>query len=668
MIPRIAKKLIFFCFLFVNFTQPSKSADLGKINDIKNNGTAKVNWSTSSDRKNLIDWFNFNFNEFTENSFDKKYLDKYSEPLIAGFGEKEVGIVIQSDQQSELNGVIYAEGNVVVEYQGKIFKADNLIYDKSTKKINAEGNITFIMGNQIFRSSEIEYSFINEKGYLLDVKGSFNTGTLIDDLSSNFSLADSNNIKNLLEFKKIEVLNTPGKIENWLFFSDKITIDGETWKSKKAIFSNDLLESKQLKIVINSLQVTSEVEKLRFKSSINYLILDEKFSIPFWVGDRTVGRVGKISNFDSSWNLGYENLDKDGYFIGRKLNPLDLSDNFVLELEPQFLIQRSLKGYTKSFVEKGKSITSERVRRNSSFEDYFALKSKIKGSINNWDLQIDKNLNSFDLNKFSDAFRLKTKLSKKIDFLGAKWDKSFYGIYRDRVWNGSLGEAEIYTGYGSKLQKENNWVVNGITKKEKFSFGLADITAEGLNTKNLVTSLKGSLFYALDQKFPVNIQIPKNKSVDISYSYIPEPITKGLSFNSRLEASYSLYENGDHQEYLGLGIGPELILGNFKTKTFDYTRISLFPFYRFNGGDSVFKFDQNNDNFTLNIAYDQQLFGPILLKSTGTLNLTNDSNNYGEFINSKISLNWKKRSYELGIFFQPHNQAGGITFSLFGFQ
>ena len=112
------------------------------------------------------------------------------------------------------------------------------------------------MGDQIFKSSEIEYSFINEKGYLLDVEGSFNTRTLIDDLSSNFSLADLNTIKSLIEFKKKKVLNTPGKIENWLFYSDKINIDGETWKSKRALFSNDLLESKQLKIVINSLQVT----------------------------------------------------------------------------------------------------------------------------------------------------------------------------------------------------------------------------------------------------------------------------------------------------------------------------------------------------------------------------------------------------------------------------
>ena len=53
----------------------------------------------------------------------------------------------------------------------------------------------------------------------------------------------------------------------------------------------------------------------------------------------------------------------------------------------------------------------------------------------------------------------------------------------ERIWNGSLGEAEIYSGYGSKLQKENTWFVDGIKKTEFLSLGLAKITAEDLNTK-----------------------------------------------------------------------------------------------------------------------------------------------------------------------------------------
>ncbi len=662
MIPGISKKVIFFFFIFINLLQPSKSAEFSKINKIIHSRNTK---STNVDIPSRPQ-----DNFFRNNLYDYptylEFLKKKTDSFLVAKAQNQQELIIQSDKQSEINDVIYAEGNVSVSYRGKLLKADNLIYDKLNKKIEVKGNITLILGDQIFRLSHLEYNFISEKGYLLDVKGVINTNTLIDDISSNFSLSDSIKLENLIDLNKKAVINTPDNVQNWLFFTDKMTIDGDKWKSKKAIFSNDLLELKQAKLAINSLEVFPIDEKLRFKSALNYLILDEKVSIPFWLGSKNLD-FKKVQSANT-WNFGYENLDKDGYFIGRRINSIDINDDFVLDLEPQFLIQRSLKGYTKSFVNKGDSITSDRVKRNSSFEDNFALKSQIKGTVKNWDLEIEKNLNSLDLNKFSDAFRFKTELIKEIDLLDSEWKKSFYGIYRERVWNGSLGEAEVYSGYGSKLQKENTWITDGIKNLEFLSFGLANITAEALNTKNLLTSLKFNLFYSLDQKFQISIVNPKNKSIDISYKYIPEPITKGLSLNTRLEASYSLYENGDHQEYLGLGIGPELIFGNFKNKTFDYTRISLLPFYKFDSGESVFKFDHNYEDFTLNISYDQQLYGPVILKSFGILNLTNDSNDYGEFIDSKISLNWKKRSYEVGIFYQPHNQAGGISFSLFGFK
>ena len=149
--------------------------------------------------------------------------------------ENQKELIIQSDKQSEISDVIYAEGNVSVSYRGKLFKADKLIYDKSNKKIEAKGNITFILGDQIFRVSQLEYSFISEKGYLLDVKGVINTNTLINDISSNFSLSDSKKLENLIDLNKKEVINTPENIHNWVFFTEKMIIDGDKWKSKKAI-------------------------------------------------------------------------------------------------------------------------------------------------------------------------------------------------------------------------------------------------------------------------------------------------------------------------------------------------------------------------------------------------------------------------------------------------
>ena len=171
-----------------------------------------------------------------------------------------------------------------------------------------------------------------------------------------------------------------------------------------------------------------------------------------------------------------------------------MNDDFTLKLEPQFLIERSIKGYTDSFVDKGSSVTSGRSTQDTLFADYFALNSELKGKIDFWDLRVKKKLYSFDSQKIQNALRLKVNLSKEIDFLDSEWSKSFYGVYRDRVWNGSIGESEIYIGYGSKLEKQNSWEVNGIQKNEIISIGLGKFKGEALNTDKLVDNLKGSIF------------------------------------------------------------------------------------------------------------------------------------------------------------------------------
>ena len=656
---RIPKKFIFSFFLFIISIQSTNSAEFQKINKNEKNQSKKLSGSKISKNKNHV----HNTKQSLYKNFSDNKLISVQPDLGGGQGE----LVIQSDKQSEKNNIIYAEGNVTASYRGKVLSADKIIFDKSLKKISAEGNITLAFGDQIFKISQLVYNFKNEKGYLLDIKGSINTNKLIADISRNFSKPDIHKLNYLLNFQRKEVLNTPNKINNWIFSTEKITIDGEKWKTNKAIFSNDILQFKQVKLEINALEAYFLKEELRFRSSLNYLVLDENVSIPFWLGNRGINKSEQNIDSKSSRTIGYDKRDKDGFFIGRKLNSLNL-DNFIIDIEPQFLIQRSLTGETKSFVQKGETLTAKKVKRDAKFADYFGLKSQIKGKVNNWDLTISNQINSLDINKLSESSRFKSILNKEINFLNAKWDKSFYGVYRDRIWNGSMGESEIVAGYGSKLEKNHAWQVNDITSTEVFSIDLANLKGEALNSKNLVESLKVNLFYSLDKKIPLIIDKPKNKIIDSSYEYIYEPITKGFSLKTRLSALYSLYDDGNHQEYIGLGFGPELILGDFKNKTFDYTRINVFPLYKLKNGESIFKFDQISDKFTVNIAFDQQLFGPIILQSYGTLNLDDNSEAYGEFIDSKISLNWKKRSYEFGIFYQPNNQAGGISFSLFGFK
>ena len=48
---------------------------------------------------------------------------------------------------------------------------------------------------------------------------------------------------------------------------------------------------------------------------------------------------------------------------------------------------------------------------------------------------------------------------------------------------------------------------------------------------------------------------------------IPKPIKRGLSLKTKLELLYSFYDGGNNQQYVGLGAGPEIVLGNFIKKS-----------------------------------------------------------------------------------------------------
>ena len=651
----------FYCiFVLINLLNPLDSIAYTKIsnNDFLDKENNKLNTKNNISSPNLL--INENFEIF---------LDKDQELVSNESINDKQALEIQSDTQYQENNIIYAEGNVFITFKGNRLIADSLVYDQINERFDASGNIKLIIGQQAFKAERIKYDFKSQKGKLSQVKGLIKTKNLLDNIDLSSDDPGEPSITSQ-EIRKIKVLYTPDGINNWIFSTDELIVENNKWMAKKAVFTNDLLDSNQVKFIINNLKIIPKENQLKIQSSISFLVLEDKVPIPFWFGNRTLNKSddGYFFDFNSKWYLGTDNVDKDGYFIGRKFNPINISDDFSLVVEPQFLIERSIKGYTKSFVGEGESITADKSKRETSFADYFALNSELEGKVNNWDLKIEKKLYSFDSNKFLDASRLKINLSKEIELLKSKWDKSFYGVYRDRVWNGSIGESEIYIGYGSKVAKQNTWEINGIKKSERISVGLGKFKGEELNSEKLATSYKGSIFYSLDQKFPFRVKESENKFIDNSFNYIFEPVNQGIYIDTSFSALYSFYKDGNHQEYIGFGVGPELTFGEFKKKYFDYTRIRLFPVYRLKSGDSIFKFDQIADKITLNLALDQQLYGPILLKADATLNMDGNSKDYGDFINSKISLNWKKRSYELGIFYQPHNQSGGINFTLFGFE
>ena len=661
------QKFIFFCLTFptiITFPIDAYSSDLEK--------TLIINKSYRfSQLNNLLD-FKKNKNKQlstnlanNQNSVDNIRKKNIDEKINTYVNE----LLIESKVQSEKNNILIAEGEVIVIFKDNILKADSLVYNKKNKLAKAEGNVQLKINNQIFQADRVEYDFIENKGIFKNVKGLINSESIISD----FDFSSDNIYKNLSStinrILKDKVVFTPNKVTNWIFTADYLKVDKDIWSSKQAYLTNDLLETNQIKLQFNELKIYPDKEQLRFKSKINNLIFQDKITIPFWLGDRAIFKNSENPfAFQNKWNIGYDKLNKDGFFLGRQLNSIRIKKDLFLNIEPQFLVQRTLKGKTESFAQKNYSLNSPRVDRNISLSDYFAINSSVEGKIQKWDLKITKELNSFDLDKFANAFRTRAELSKEINLFETTFVNRIFGAYRERIWNGSIGESEIYNAYGWQLDQAKSWKNGSVEKNQIITFGLGKYKAEELTSSDFAESYKGSVSYQLNQRLPIYEKRIDSEYIDKSFEYIPKPIKEGVLLNSKISVNYNLYKDGNSQKYLGFGLGPEIVMGNFKKDFFDYTRLSVLPFYKFQSGKSIFKFDQVAENFTIDFNLDQHLLGSWLIETQGTLNLDKDSDDYGEFIYSRIALNFKKRSYSFGIFYQPHDQAGGINFILNGFK
>ena len=232
-------KAIFFVSALINLTPSSKATQFFAI-DSKNFSQSKsVNWINNVFPKNInvssktpLPRSENNDKSNSKNEILHPYKDG-SQTLLANSFDDKNELEIQSEIQSEENNILKAKGNVLVFYQGKILKADSLIYDKRQKTVSARGNISLSIGEQLFKMNRFQYDFNSKKGYLFDVKGLIKTDNLIDDLFSNVETSDIKNIEISKEIFKEKVLNTPGALKNWIFlifvFLCKVLADHFSW-------------------------------------------------------------------------------------------------------------------------------------------------------------------------------------------------------------------------------------------------------------------------------------------------------------------------------------------------------------------------------------------------------------------------------------------------------
>ncbi len=675
------KKTILFklCFLIISSLGPNELIYGYELCELKDDCFYSENFNKEISFKKIRHKKNFN------NLFNKRNINPL-EIFLAFTNEtsNQNSIEIEAIEQTENEEKFIAKGDVIIKRNGAVLLTDYIEYDKNTKLFKSKGNIKFLNKNQVFTADYFEYNFSDKSGFLENIYGVIDLETFSEDIDlRKENISDSKNLfegsadKRLKERNPISldlkseytnsgVLNyknldaTKKRVEKWRFKSQKININDSLISSKKIIFTNDAFNPPQLKLVAHNLYSKNKKNKIIFISSWTTLILDEKVSLP--LGRRKIS--DKEENLNK-YSLGIDNEEKDGLFISRKSDKFKFK-SLDFQLVPELYLQRIIKDETYSFREKEASITSPKIKNQITPIDYIGGEILINGDIASYKINSKSSLNSLDINKLNESLRSSISLSKNLRNKNLKnLELNYFASYREEIDTGYHGIHEIYNGYGvnlknsfNKKNKNSNWSSNqnlslGKFKAENHQGGLATHTRTsfGGNIRNEYTIWK-----------------PKYKEIyiDDSYKFIPSILTNELNLVSDINLAINNYSDFGSQNLVKLSMGPELTVGNYRKDFFDFTSIGTFLEITSKSGSSPFKFDDINDDLKLNLNFDQQIIKSLSLSISSYLNIDKDSDKYNKFINTKYSLNWNRRAYNLQLYYEQDTKNAGLNFTIFG--
>ncbi len=668
-----------------------------------------------------------------ENSFDlqkqlKKDIKNHENNFLYLLGlEKEAinsgfEIDIESDIQYEKDNLYYAEGDVIVYFSNSSLKGDKLIYDKINKTLNIYGNVIFSKGNQYFEASKVFYNLKLKEGFIENIYGIIDAKTLVDD----FEFKNIKTINTLGDFSEVDKLeynnsakvdlanNIPGRnfniakfnfnipsINKWRYKSNRLNFKNEVVQSKEILFTNDAINKPQF--ILKSRNFTGRVinQKIKLVSANTFMMLDDKLVLP--IGRRTIFE----KEGSSTWGFGSDFKDKDGFYISRSFNNIKLNENFKINYVPYFLLQRSLKGSTKSFSAKNHSILSPKVKDDIEIFDLIALDVEIKGNLGKWDLNLESKLNSLNPDRLSESFRNKFTLQKTIDlnnnlnsqnnsfFEDASKDdisnninlqtysenkekktkdnlqkevyKNFLDLkissaFREKVPKGYSGESEIYFGNALTIANRRLWVKGKNNKKINFIYNFGKFKAKAKDNNSFDDLFRNVFAVNLGNKYPLLTLKEKDKNINNEYRYTPSIIKQGINWNTNIQTAVFLYSDGKSQEAISLSLGPSITLGKFKKDFFDFTNIDIRNIYVLKNGQSPFEFDDINKNFRTNLEIKQQLLGPLVISYGTSYNFKE-----GTFKSPRYGLDVKRRAYSVGFFYDTQNERAGLQFNIFNF-
>ena len=454
-----------------------------------------------------------------------------------------------------------------------------------------------------------------------------------------------------------------GTISRWRMQANKITVTPDGWQADRAAFSNDPYTPAQAWMdaegVVAKLEPNGD---LVIQSSRNQLILEDRLPIPIQRNQR----FEKKKKVESGWVLASDGEDRDGAYIGYNAKAINFGKNGTLKLQPQFMVRRALDGTTDSYILPGQSAGDPPSSQPTRIGDLFGLLARLESTALGFKVDATADISTFDPSNFANGTRSWGNVSRelRLPWIGSTTARGF-AAYRYRVWNGSLGEEDVYSAVGVSLEQAQtlpNW--GRLSNQLYWRAGIGNFQADEFQSTNLTELWRGSFFASLNSQLPLWTGKPVTPVTDSSSRYTPTPIVPGLTLNTNTTVSLAYFGDGSRQNLISFSGGPTLTLGRLQRNVLDYTQLTITGGGTLRDGVSPFSFDRAVDLATVGIGLTQQIVGPLLLSGGIGLNVDASSEFFGDTVDSYVELRWQRRAYELAVYYSPYQQLGGIRVKL----
>ncbi len=534
-----------------------------------------------------------------------------------------------------LRRLFSAIGNVLLRFQEGELSADRIQTDLDNQILVAEGNVTITRGDQVLRGDRLEYNLRLDQGLLINASGVVNTVRVNQDLDLRRP-SDPVQLSNLPGLRQAEV--TEG-FDRLRFEAERLEFDGRRWYATNLRVTNDPFSPPELEV--RAREATAEPlnpEETLLSVRRGRVVFDQRLALPIVLRQFVVGRPYEILPLE----FGYDEQDRGGVFLIYRYAAIN-TRNTTLTLLPSIYLQRILSN---DFA-----IT----RANSygaaiELSHRFSSQTRIRGY---------GFLTTLDPSDWPRTSRAIAQLRHTIN------DQNLFNvsaIYRQRIFNGSLGEQELKSSFGGTFSSSDIPLGQGLTLS--YLFGGQYVTAASDRPSLPPEPTLGRLQAGVNLNWVTPLwqgtALPPTR--DEGLRYTPQPVQPFVQFYTNVGGVANYYTNGSTQPALITGAGFRGQFGHFSRNWFDYTSFDLGFTQTFNDQSSPYLFDRIADFSVVNVGLLQQLYGPLRVGAQMQINVDT-----GAVFNTNILVEYSRRTYGVVVRYNVDRQLAAIVFRINGF-